>query len=259
MAKAKKQRDSVVFYRSFYDSIKELEPAQQAEVYSAIFEFGLNGTEPQLSGIAKAIFTLIKPQILANNARYFNGQKGGRPQKKDSENGENDGENSDENDRKNKPKSNQEKTKAKPKQNLDLTKTEPSINQSKTKAKPNENDNVKEKVNVKVNDNEKEKVNDKENGGVGEKTISATSRGTHTRFCKPTVEEIRAYCEERGNKVDAQRFFDFYESKGWLVGRSPMKDWKACVRTWEQRDNQSSSSVQSSSGDDNWMKALADL
>lgn len=57
--------------------------------------------------------------------------------------------------------------------------------------------------------------------------------GRHT-FAKPSVEEIRFYCIERHNSVDAQRFFDFYESKGWLVGKSPMKDWKACVRTWEK-------------------------
>lgn len=57
------------------------------------------------------------------------------------------------------------------------------------------------------------------------------------RFVRPTVDEVRAYCQERGNNVDAQRFLDFYESKGWKVGNSPMKDWKACVRTWEQRDN----------------------
>ena len=56
------------------------------------------------------------------------------------------------------------------------------------------------------------------------------------RFTKPTVEEVAKYCKERNNRVDAQRFFDFYESKGWLVGKTPMKEWKACVRTWEQRD-----------------------
>lgn len=50
---------------------------------------------------------------------------------------------------------------------------------------------------------------------------------------RPTVEEVRAYCSERGNGVDPQAFVDFYESKGWLVGKSPMKDWKAAVRTWE--------------------------
>ena len=56
------------------------------------------------------------------------------------------------------------------------------------------------------------------------------------RFTKPTVEEIRAYCRERGNSVDPQRFFDFYEAKGWRVGNQPMKDWQAAVRTWEGRE-----------------------
>lgn len=54
-------------------------------------------------------------------------------------------------------------------------------------------------------------------------------------FVKPTVEEIAAYCEERKNGLDAQAFFDFYESKGWKVGAAKMKDWRASVRTWEQR------------------------
>ena len=56
------------------------------------------------------------------------------------------------------------------------------------------------------------------------------------RFVKPKVEEIESYCKERNNIVDAQQFFDYYESKGWKVGKSPMKDWKASVRTWEKND-----------------------
>lgn len=56
------------------------------------------------------------------------------------------------------------------------------------------------------------------------------------RFVKPTAEEVRAYCAERGNHVDAQAFVDFYAAKGWKVGSAPMKDWKAAVRTWEKRD-----------------------
>ena len=55
-------------------------------------------------------------------------------------------------------------------------------------------------------------------------------------FVKPTVEEIAAYCAERKNEVDAQAFFDFYESKGWKVGAVKMRDWRASVRTWEKRD-----------------------
>jgi len=53
------------------------------------------------------------------------------------------------------------------------------------------------------------------------------------KFIVPTIEEIKAYCLERHNSIDYQRFYDFYESKGWMVGKNKMKDWKACVRTWE--------------------------
>ena len=56
-----------------------------------------------------------------------------------------------------------------------------------------------------------------------------------TPFRKPTVQDIADYCRERQNDVDAVAFFNFYESKGWMVGKNPMKDWQAAVRTWEQR------------------------
>lgn len=52
-------------------------------------------------------------------------------------------------------------------------------------------------------------------------------------FIIPQIKEILEYCQERKNNVDAQKFFDFYESKGWMVGKNKMKDWKAAVRTWE--------------------------
>ena len=58
-----------------------------------------------------------------------------------------------------------------------------------------------------------------------------------SRFAPPSLEDVRAYCSERNNSVDPQRFIDFYESKGWMVGKNKMKDWKAAIRTWEQRDN----------------------
>lgn len=56
------------------------------------------------------------------------------------------------------------------------------------------------------------------------------------KFLKPTVDEVRAYCLERNNDIDPEKWFDFYQSKGWRVGSQPMKDWKAAVRTWERRD-----------------------
>lgn len=54
------------------------------------------------------------------------------------------------------------------------------------------------------------------------------------RFIAPTVAEVKTYCKERRNNVDAERFVNFYMAKGWKVGKNPMKDWKAAVRTWEK-------------------------
>ena len=56
------------------------------------------------------------------------------------------------------------------------------------------------------------------------------------RFSAPSVDEVRDYCRERGNSIDAETFVDFYASKGWKVGSSPMKDWQSAIRTWEKRE-----------------------
>ena len=56
-----------------------------------------------------------------------------------------------------------------------------------------------------------------------------------TRFVPPTVEEVKQYCEENNYKLDAQRFVDFYESKGWMIGKNKMKSWQAAVRTWTRK------------------------
>jgi hypothetical protein len=58
-----------------------------------------------------------------------------------------------------------------------------------------------------------------------------------TKFRKPNVDEVKSYCHESGYKIDAERFVDFYECKGWKVGKNPMKDWKAAVRNWARTDN----------------------
>lgn len=58
-------------------------------------------------------------------------------------------------------------------------------------------------------------------------------------FHPPTVDEVKAYCLERKNKVDAVRFVDYYTANGWKVGKNPMKDWRAAVRTWERDDRPS--------------------
>jgi hypothetical protein len=84
-----------------------------------------------------------------------------------------------------------------------------------TSTNPTVNDNVT--VNVNVNDT----------------VINKKSKA----FAPPSLEEVNEYCKERKNSVNAETFVDFYSSKGWLVGKNKMKDWKASVRTWEKREN----------------------
>ena len=68
------------------------------------------------------------------------------------------------------------------------------------------------------------------------KEIKEVEEKTEKRFRPPTLEEVQAYIREQGYAVDANRFIDFYSSKGWMVGKNKMKDWKAAVRGWASRD-----------------------
>ena len=76
--------------------------------------------------------------------------------------------------------------------------------------------------------------------------VPANKKGTDKpscapRFTPPSIEEVAAYCRERGNAVNAEAFVDFYESKGWKVGNAPMKSWQAAVRSWERREREQNS------------------
>ena len=104
------KRDSIIFYRSFYEAITELPIEIQGSIYTAIFEYSLNFNEVVLEGLPKTIFTLIKPQLDANNKRYKNGLKGGRNKQEE-------------------------------------TKTEPKLNQNETKSEANKNENENENEN----------------------------------------------------------------------------------------------------------------
>lgn len=89
--------------------------------------------------------------------------------------------------------------------------------------KPNNNNNNNNNKNKNNNNN-----NNKESvGGMG---------GRASRFTPPTTEEVRAYCQEKGYRIDPERFMARYESNGWKVGRNPMKDWKAAVRYWASNE-----------------------
>ena len=75
----------------------------------------------------------------------------------------------------------------------------------------------------------------KEKEARKEEPLYAGARTREAQFVKPTVMEMAAYCRSRNNGLDAVTIWDFYESKGWVIGKSKMKDWRAAVRTWERR------------------------
>lgn len=107
---------------------------------------------------------------------------------------------------------------------------------------PENRDTLPPETGIPLPENEEVKCNNKYNNKIntpyspptGDKPAPG-SDGTHKRFIPPDVEQVRAYCRERNNGIDPEAFVNYYASKGWVVGRSPMKDWRAAVRTWEQR------------------------
>lgn len=67
--------------------------------------------------------------------------------------------------------------------------------------------------------------------------VDKSTKNTSSKFIKPSLTDLKKYIEEGGYKVVPETFYDWYESNGWRVGKNPMKDWKACVRNWHNKDN----------------------
>ena len=82
--------------------------------------------------------------------------------------------------------------------------------------------------------------------GVQPAEVIAEPKPVKKKFIPPTVDEVRAYCDERSNGIDPEAFVAFYSSKGWKVGSDTMRDWKSAVITWEKRRNTSSQPQKSS-------------
>lgn len=169
------KRDSFVFYTSFSDAISELEPMQQLAVYQAIVQYASTGVMPELSGVPKAIMTLIKPQIDANTRRYENGSLGGRPAKEE-------------------------------KENRRKTETKPNKNQNETRRKPNVNDNV--------NDLEKEKIQ-KEKDGIDEPSDQPTHpvNDPPTHAAHEVAGSAAAAKEAKAPDPDFEAFWEAYGKK----------------------------------------------
>lgn len=112
---------------------------------------------------------------------------------------------------------------------------------AKRKADAEENDNclqAKSKVLASKNESacNEEKGREEKRREVESEEKRKEEKGRSNSFAPPTLDDVTAYCTERGNGIDPQRFIDYYQSNGWKVGKNPMKDWKAAVRTWEQRE-----------------------
>ena len=104
------------------------------------------------------------------------------------------------------------------------------ISSGNANCKPNSKANVSEAEEIRKEEIRVDKDID------GDEDINVLTKTTRKRFAPPTVDEVRAYCQDRQNGVDPQRFVDYYSSNGWMVGKNKMKDWKAAVRTWEQNE-----------------------
>lgn len=106
------------------------------------------------------------------------------------------------------------------------------------------NKNVNGAVNKNVKDNNINSINNINYNNIKENTKRKV-------FEKPTIEEIKQYCEERQNGINPIAFYNFYESKDWYIGKNKMKDFKACIRTWELRNKKESK-------EPNWMSDEVD-
>lgn len=196
------ERKSFLFHREWYDAISSLEPTQRCEVYDAIMSKVFEHTEIRLSPISEIAMKFISPQIARDTDKWLeiktkrkeSGKQGGLAKK------------------------------------ANATKCYQMLpNASKCKQ------NIANVANNDDNNSYQSNNNNNYNKEKEEKEDNKLSPKKKTvRFVKPTVEEIAQYIAEKNYHINAESFFNFYESKGWVVGKSPMKDWKAATRTWEK-------------------------
>ena len=225
------KKETFLFYADWLNVIRDLPSEVQLEVYQAIAEYAIYGNLIELKPLAKVAFGFVKQTIDRDTQKYISisekrseaGKKGGR-RLKDNE---------------------LEESNEKQKKQLLSEKSK------KSNCSLNDNDNVndndisflekkKQKSDVAVSDLENE---NSESPIETIQTPKEQSGGGRKRFTIPTPEEVQAYCDERKNGILGQQFCDFYSSKGWKIGKEPMKDWKAAVRTWEMRRKDQSPSI----------------
>lgn len=225
------KKETFLFYADWLNVIRDLPSEVQLEVYQAIAEYAIYDNLIELKPLAKVAFGFIKQTIDRDTQKYISisekrseaGKRGGRPLK------------------------NNELKESNEKQKKQLL----SEKSKKSNCPLNDNDNVNDN-DISFLEKKKQKsdaaVSDLENENSESplETLQAPkeqSGGGRKRFVIPTPEEVQAYCDERKNGILGQQFCDFYSSKGWKIGKEPMKDWKAAVRTWEMRRKDQSPSI----------------
>ena len=225
------KKETFLFYADWLNVIRDLPSEVQLEVYQAIAEYAIYDNLIELKPLAKVAFGFIKQTIDRDTQKYISisekrseaGKKGGRRLK------------------------NNELEESNEKQKKQLL----SEKSKKSNCPLNDNDNVNDN-DISFLEKKKQKsdaaVSDLENENSESplETLQAPkeqSGGGRKRFVIPTPEEVQAYCDERKNGILGQQFCDFYSSKGWKIGKEPMKDWKAAVRTWEMRRKDQSPSI----------------
>ena len=225
------KKETFLFYADWLNVIRDLPSEVQLEVYQAIAEYAIYDNLIELKPLAKVAFGFIKQTIDRDTQKYISisekrseaGKRGGRPLK------------------------NNELKEINEKQKKQLLSEK--SKKSNCPLNDNDNDNVndisflekkKQKSDAAVSDLENE------NSESPLETLQDSkeqSGGGRKKFTIPTPEEVQAYCNERKNGISGQQFCDFYSSKGWKIGKEPMKDWKAAVRTWEMRRKDQSTPI----------------
>ena len=254
---------SFVFYETFTKQLKCLDAETRCRFYDAITEYGLYEVEPDFTGIELSVWIPIKESIDNAKARREKstevGKKGGRPETpqevqdnicEDLKNGLTQKEIAEKHNISQQTVSNTKKKVFSTKKQEVLPNTKNGVFSTKYQ-KPSSNTKNLD-VDVDVDDiSSLEVLTNLERGGQSENPQTADNPPEQAEpapfseipkpekkrkcFVKPTIPEIASYCNERKNGIDPVAFYNFYESKDWYVGKNKMKNWKACIHTWEQR------------------------
>ena len=202
-----------------WEAVSELPRKQQDEVLGAMCRLFFTGGQTQLKGTSKALFVAFRERVSISSKRSECGRRNGRRNRSGTE-----GEPPSETEGKGRSKTEgkgRSKTEGK-------TESEPP---SKTEGKGASETGAKTEPSIKEGEGDIiEKKKEPPMGGCKEKE-------TPPRFKPPTAAEVAGYAGQAGLSLDAARFCDFYASKGWRVGSSPMRDWRAACRNWARRND----------------------